>query len=531
MSVGVITSAAYISSDMAAEFGLLPPAFLPVGNARLFKHQAKLLCGLVDRIVLTLPESFEVAAHDAALLEREGIEVVRIPDGISLAESVMLAIISGLDGDEALTILHGDTLFLEVDAFAADRFSVHHREHPYPWAVVDQIGDTFSIEPANLSAPESASRGVVSGLFSFSHSTAFLKCLSKHKTDFLGALNCYAKSHPEFAPLEDRGQWLDFGHLNTYYESRRMLTTERAFNTLDIRQNVVTKKSAQPGKMEAEAHWFEAVPAELRSFTPAYLGRTHDNLGYRLDYEYLCPLNDLMVFGALSPRIWQRILLSCDSFLSLCREKKPSRVQPEWFDALYLGKTFRRISEFAPEMGIDIAAGWRLNGRPLPSLETIVEEVAEHIGEPGMSDCGIMHGDFCMSNILFDFRRGSIKLIDPRGYIEPGVPDIYGDTRYDAGKLHHSIAGKYDFLVAGYFDLSRNACHELDFHIPEVEAQLEIKSLFDEIICKSDTARTSTADAISILLFLSMLPLHADQPHRQLAFLANALRLYEARFA
>lgn len=31
---------------------------------------------------------------------------------------------------------------------------------------------------------------------------------------------------------------------------------------------------------------------------------------------------------------------------------------------------------------------------------------------------------------------------------------------------------------------------------------------------------------LTVLLFLSMLPLHADNPQRQLALLANALRLY-----
>ena len=37
----------------------------------------------------------------------------------------------------------------------------------------------------------------------------------------------------------------------------------------------------------------------------------------------------------------------------------------------------------------------------------------------------------------------------------------------------------------------------------------------------------SAAEPISILLFLSMLPLHADRPDRQRAFLANALRLFQ----
>ena len=67
MSLGLITSAAYANSEMAAEFGILPPSFLPAGNTRLFRHQAQLLSKIADRVVLTLPESFTVPVPDARL--------------------------------------------------------------------------------------------------------------------------------------------------------------------------------------------------------------------------------------------------------------------------------------------------------------------------------------------------------------------------------------------------------------------------------------------------------------------------------
>ena len=41
------------------------------------------------------------------------------------------------------------------------------------------------------------------------------------------------------------------------------------------------------------------------------------------------------------------------------------------------------------------------------------------------------------------------------------------------------------------------------------------------------TVERSSAAEISILLFLSMLPLHNDRPDRQQAFLTNALRLFK----
>src|SRR4051812_30753178 len=102
---------------MVVEFGRLPPSFLPAGNTRLFVRQVQLLRRLVDRIVLTLPESFGIADHDARMLQKLSVGVVRIADGLSLAESLMLALIQSVEGDDAVVLLHGDTLFIGMDTF------------------------------------------------------------------------------------------------------------------------------------------------------------------------------------------------------------------------------------------------------------------------------------------------------------------------------------------------------------------------------------------------------------------------------
>ena len=57
----LILSGAYIDQELAAEFGPLPPSFLPVGMRRLFEMQLELfskLDGEVD-VFLTLPADFE----------------------------------------------------------------------------------------------------------------------------------------------------------------------------------------------------------------------------------------------------------------------------------------------------------------------------------------------------------------------------------------------------------------------------------------------------------------------------------------
>ena len=347
MSVGIITSAATINLEMSAEFGPLPPAFLPVGGTRLFKYQTALLRKLVDRIVLTLPESFVPSVYDDDLLAALGIDIVHIPDGLPLAESIMLAVIQSIQGNEPLVVLHGDTLFCGLEEFPGDAISVHHRDHPYPWAivagreplVVTHVGNSRQAEPA-----------IVSGLFSFSQGMVFLKCLARARKDFLAALNDYAKQQPAFATAEDRGEWLDLGHLNTYYDSRRMLTTQRRFNSLVIGRDTVRKSSTQYDKMEAEASWFEALPASLGFAVPAYLGRAEassSGAGYCLAYEHLCSLSDLYVFGMLPAKVWRRVLMSCAAVLAKFRAVKPAAVDAGWYNQLYTGKTTERFARFA----------------------------------------------------------------------------------------------------------------------------------------------------------------------------------------
>ncbi|MBS5278104.1 MAG: hypothetical protein KHY14_09585, partial [Haemophilus parainfluenzae] len=62
-----------------------------------------------------------------------------------------------------------------------------------------------------------------------------------------------------------------------------------------------------------------------------------------------------------------------------------------------------------------------------------------------------------------------------------------------------------------------------DSRLKQVQSMFMQKSLIPELSNKAIIAPT-------ILLFLSMIPLHFDKPHRQEAMLANALRLYVEYF-
>lgn len=529
MSLLLLTSGAYVEDELAAEFGRVPPAFLPVGNRRLFHLHAEHLRSRVERMALTVPESFVIPAHDRDLLDSLGIEVVPVVEGLRLGESIVYALNVLGTHDCPLEILHGDTLITGLSATEADVFSIHPADTFYHWAACryDQQGQVriWTLQEEDYAAD--TADHVLSGYFSFSSAICLIQAITRARGDFIEGLNAYAEKRP-LSPLGKVGTWLDFGHLQTYYASRWYLTTQRAFNDLQVSGQVVTKSSEKRHKMLAEAAWFRELPSELRVYAPIYLGESEEagKPGYRLSHEYLPTLSELFVFGRQNPRVWERIFGACAEFLEVCTRYPGSASVEEQALELYRGKAQARIRQFCDDNGLDPERAWRIDGVELPSLITIVEELGEAVGDASEVIPGVMHGDLCFSNTFFDFRRGAIKVIDPRGHLADDSPSLYGDVRYDVAKLCHSADGQYDFIIAGYFQCRRDGEYALSLQLPDDPLLRRIRDAFGEHEFAGCSPRAPAIQAATALLFLSMLPLHADAPHRQQALLARGLQLY-----
>ncbi|STM52131.1 capsular polysaccharide [Escherichia coli] len=149
------------------------------------------------------------------------------------------------------------------------------------------------------------------------------------------------------------------------------------------------------------------------------------------------------------------------------------------------------------------------------------------INKASRDDVTIVHGDFCFSNLLFDSRVSAIKCIDPRGINAHGELTIYGDRRYDLAKLYHSIVGNYDLIISGNYELMNSGkAGDISFYLDD-EYQCNLEKEFKSIVLAGLKYDEDEIIAITIHLFLSMLPLHADRPDRQAAFISNAFRLYK----
>lgn len=524
MSVLLIASAAYLSAEFTAEFGRVPPAFLPVGNRPLWQWQLDSLGGDPPaRVLLSIPEDFVLDAEDEDALAARGVELLRVPTGLSLGESLLYCITVARLGGSELRLLFGDTLVRAVPESGGDVVGIASTSEYYAWSTFDTARETAFAEGLPTGGTP---RDVVCGFFRFADPTLLGEMLMRHRSHFIAALNGY-HAERSLAPLPI-AEWLDFGHLQLYFQSKSRMTTQRAFNNLAADARSIAKSSDDAVKMNAEASWFEAIPAPLRVFAPQFLGRTEHTDGrpggYGLEYLYLSTLSELFVFGRLPLFGWSRIFARCDEFLSLCARYHPETPPERGPD--YLAKSAKRIDAFARASGVSLDEEGRINGRPVPSLARILELAESCIASPEPDEYGILHGDFCFSNVLFDFRSNRVRVIDPRGLTFDGEPSIHGDRRYDLAKLSHSVIGRYDQIVAGRYRLARAGPLDFSLALPATQRLRDLESEYRRSSFGGMRAGDRQDLAMVVMLFASMLPLHADSPARQEALLANALRLF-----
>lgn len=508
----LITSAAYISPGLGSEFGLLPPSMLPVQSSRLYSHQLKLFDG-EEKIFLSLPKSYKLEKHDADDLNQKGVEVIRVPDDITLGHSVIYCLNIIGDYDSELKILHGDTLFEKISK-EIDIYAVAKREDDYKWAGVSCDGNDSLI---------------YAGYFAFSSPRQLIRSIAESEYDFMKGIESYSNVIP--MRRWETNTWKDFGLVNSYYRSVSKMTTERAFNSLEATKYTITKYSKDYRKILSEAHWFKNLPINLRHYVPTVWEEGKDENGrgyYTIEYYYLSSLSNLFVFGRNSKFTWFEILEACQEFLNDISAVKPSNPKEvaQVNNLLFGSKTKERLSNYCQTENIDMEFPFIINGISTPSLKAIIQELEADIQLDAEQFVNVMHGDFCFSNILYDFKTKSIKVLDPRGCDAKGGESEYGDIRYDVAKLAHSILGLYDFIIGGRFEYLERGKYDLtlNFNIPD-----EITILQDRFIeCTFGGFNISKLSTypIMIFLFLSMLPLHADRPDRQKAMLANALRLY-----
>lgn len=518
-------SGAVVGQELATEFGPLPPSFLPVGVQRLYELQLKALAG-AEGVHLVLPEGFQAPEHDVRRLAELGVEILPIPEGLRLGEAVVYAINSVGAGETPVHILHGDTLIGAPPLGRADVMVGGPRANEYAWAemALDDTGRVLGLEVTTAGEDGHEGRPIAAGYFSFSSSRTLVRALARMRGDFVAGVNQYlAEIQVALVPA---AEWLDFGHLQTFFQSRLAVTTARAFNTVCIDGLTARKTSDDRAKIRAEAHWLNAIPPSVQIHTARLLAHGVDGgrAFYETEYEFLPVVSELFVHGLLGRQSWMRILAACEALLAACAADRGPGSADAALTALCLDKTVGRLERHARDTGFPIDRPLRYAGGALPSLMEIARRLEPLLDlRSGRPEC-VMHGDLCFSNLLYDSRVRRVRALDPRGVVGER-PGIYGDLRYDLAKLAHSVVGRYDQIMAGRYAVTE-ADGDFTLEFEQIAAQPWLEAALGDMTIDGIGALSPAVRAATVSLFLSMLPLHADRPDRQRAFVANALRLY-----
>ena len=109
-------------------------------------------------------------------------------------------------------------------------------------------------------------------------------------------------------------------------------------------------------------------------------------------------------------------------------------------------------------------------------------------------------------------------------YIIEQLKELWTNPYYDIAKLSHSVCGRYDFFNNSLFEIRINNEFEYELNIDfDNKKYIEIfKKKLEENGYDYLTVRIYEAS-----LFLSMLPLHMDYPHKVFGFILNVINILE----
>lgn len=536
-----IPSAKLAPIQLQAEFGAISSAMIPLDGRPALRY-------VMDQY----PEAkFVVATHEAgedieeyckSKIETKNVQVIGVGPSNSLGKTILTGLLALDELPDQLVINFADTAVPQVKT-GIDAIYFSALEDVYRWTTftIDNSGNLDSISEKQTKKKEGMTNAFV-GVFCFSDVARLRSLLQEHvqqETEidpFYEALRSYYNVlPPSRRHLISVSEWHDFGHLDTYYESRKRLSAVcRHFNSIEVDdiRGTITKRSRNAEKFIGEIQWYLKLPKLLQYIAPRVFdyNLSETDPSVNLEFYGYPVLNDLYLYGQLDLGAWARIFSSIDRVLCDMAQFKPPSENPQSIHramrTVYESKTLQRIDAFIglEEFSWARAKEPEVNGEIVRSLPEIATQLPKLLSKAGIYEddqlC-IIHGDFCFSNILYDRRNGIIRTIDPRGSF--GEFDIYGDPRYDISKLSHSIEGDYDLLLNGFFDLDtkRKGIHYKP-HLTNL--QLEIKELYQQRMLKQwGEKQYQDVRLLMGLLFISMVPLHSDRPRSQQAFLANGM--------
>ena len=322
---------------------------------------------------------------------------------------------------------------------------------------------------------------------------------------------------------------LDISAVNPFLQYITGGFDARYFNSLKGDEFTVVKTSTNKEKIKCEYQFYHLLPENMRSwFVMPFDYKEQENIAsYSMERYHMTDMAIRWVHGAIDLSEYENFLKKIFYFISN-RYKRQVSKEAYWqlADDLFVGKLEKRMASLKQHAAYGVLKEYVAAGTGFSSVDDIVGEyrrLYEILNRKHSFEYSsvIGHGDLCFSNILFSKEASLLRLIDPKGALKE--EDLWTNPYYDVAKLSHSICGSYDYFNNGLYEITLNdqLRLQLEFDGGSKESYVALfKAYLERYGFAYELVRLYEAS-----LFLSMLPLHMDNPHKVFGFLLNGIAI------
>lgn len=304
----------------------------------------------------------------------------------------------------------------------------------------------------------------------------------------------------------------------------------RYFNSLRGDEYTLVKSSANKRKIKAEYQFYHLLPDDMKFWfvMPFNYIEDSEKASYTMERLHVTDLAIKWVHGSVDGPEFAKILDKYFYFFKSRHSKPvPEAEYEEISRKLYVDKVKNRIEDLKKLPEFAGIAALMKSSCPLSDIDAVFEKylsvkarVERKNAYPPLSVIG--HGDPCFANVLYNKSTGLLKFIDPKGTLTEA--ELWTNPYYDLAKLSHSVCGNYDFFNNALFDISINEDFRAELKIDFDNSAY--KAMFRKKLAESGFDYLSVR-VYEASLFLSMLPLHIDYPHKVFGFILNAINILE----
>ena len=321
---------------------------------------------------------------------------------------------------------------------------------------------------------------------------------------------------------------VDIGIIGNFIQCVTGDFDSRYFNSLKGNEYTLVKSSSDKKKIKAEYRFYHLLPEDMKFWfvMPFNYRETENSASYTMERLHITDLAIKWVHGSIDETEFNDLLDTYFFFFKSRHTKECS--DTEYLEAvrtLYTDKVNHRIADLKELPGfVKINAFLNADNINIDALVmkyfTLKERIEARTHYPRQLVIG--HGDPCFANTLYNKSARIFKFIDPKGAAT--VEELWTHAYYDIAKLSHSVCGRYDFFNNALFDIKINSLFSYDLEIPFDNSKY--KEIFKNKV-KENGFDYLTVRIYEASLFLSMLPLHMDNPHKVFGFILNVKNILE----